>query len=235
MVEGLKYARAAARLVLPASARRYLLHLHREYVFRRALSRFRRLPDFDHPSRDIISSLVYGWDNESWSAQHEFLAAVLRHCDSADGPILECGSGLSTVLLGLVAQRRGNTVWSLEHEPFWAERVAAALDRHGVTSVRLCRCDLRSYGAYTWYAPPLERMPSGFGLVVCDGPPGDTPGGRYGMLPIMKTRLARRCVILLDDVQRPAEREVAERWAQELQAPYRVVGREKPFAVIEVN
>lgn len=91
---------------------------------------------------------------------------------------------------------------------------------------------LASYGDYTWYVPPLEQMPSGFGLVICDGPPGDTLGGRYGMLPVMKTRLARHCVILLDDVQRPAEREVAERWARELGTTYRSVGMEKPFAVL---
>lgn len=75
-------------------------------------------------------------------------------------------------------------------------------------------------------------MPNRFGLVVCYGPPGDTPGGRYGMLPVMRARLDRRCVILLDDVQRPAEREVAGRWAQELNAAYRVDGCEKLFAVI---
>lgn len=63
---------------------------------------------------------------------------MLRYCDSADGPILEWGSGLSTVLLGLAAQRQGNTVWSLEHDPLWAGRVASTLDRYGVTSVRLC-------------------------------------------------------------------------------------------------
>lgn len=118
MFEGLKYAQAAARRVLPASARRYLRHLHREFIFRQALARFRRLRDFNDPPRDIMASLVYGWGNESWSAQYEFLAAMLRYCDGAEGPILECGSGLSTVLLGLVAQRRGQIVWSLEHEPF---------------------------------------------------------------------------------------------------------------------
>ena len=51
----------------------------------------------------------------------------------------------------------------------------------------------------------------------------------------MKTRLARRCVILLDDMQRPAEREVAERWARELGGTYRTAGHEKPFAVIEIT
>jgi hypothetical protein len=148
MVEGLEWARTIARMILPATARGCLRHLHREVVFRRALYRFRRLRDFNDPSRDIIAHLIYGWGNESWSAQGEFLAAMLRYCDSADGPVLECGSGLSTVLLGLAAQRRGNTVWSLEYEPLWIKRVAGALGRYGITSVRLCQCELRSYGTY---------------------------------------------------------------------------------------
>jgi hypothetical protein len=130
---------------------------------------------------------------------HEYASAFLQRAWTAKGPILECGSGLSTILLGLVADRTGNEVWSLEHSTFWAERVRSTLKRHNLQCVRLCQSELRNCGAYLWYDPPKDTMPKDFSLVVCDGPPGNTLGGRYGMLPIMLTlkawlyRIARRC------------------------------------------
>ncbi len=90
-----------------------------------------------------------------------------------------------------VAQRSGNRVWSLEHNPLWLEKVHKTLARHSIDSVTLCLADIVSYGAYSWYAPALEQLPRDFALVVCDGPPGTTPGGRYGLLPIMRSHCRR--------------------------------------------
>ena len=115
--------------------------------------------------------------------QHEYASVVLRHSQATDGPILECGSGLSTILLGLVAQRNGNKVWALEHNAFFAEKVRSTLKSYGIKSVELYETDLRDYGPYCWYDPPKGKMPKNFSLVVCDGPPYSTPGGRYGMVP----------------------------------------------------
>jgi hypothetical protein len=78
---------------------------------------------------------------------------------------------------------------------------------------------LKSYAGYSWYDPPLSRWSRNFSLVVCDGPPADTPGGRYGLAPIMREHLAPGCVILLDDAEREPEREIAQRWSAELDAP----------------
>jgi hypothetical protein len=45
---------------------------------------------------------------------------------------------------------------------------------------------------------------------VCDGPKGTTRGGRYGLAPVMKDRLAPGCIVLLDDTSREAERAIIE-------------------------
>jgi len=92
---------------------------------------------------------------------------------------------------------------------------------------------LRDYGDFDWYdVDPLE-LPT-FSLVICDGPQGSTRGGRLGLLPVLRERLAPGCSILLDDAARPSEREVLRRW--KLQAPlrYDLRGEEKPFAAIEL-
>jgi hypothetical protein len=186
--------------------------------------------------RTLLSELIYAWGYEGGSAKYEFASAFIRYARAADGPILECGSGLSTILLGLVAQKNSNKVWSLEHSPFWAKRVRSTLKRYNIESVELCEANLRDYGPFWWYDPPKDRMPKDFSVVVCDGPPDDpgnkTPGGRYGMLPIMKSHLAPGCIVLLDDAGRAREQEILARWAEELGASYSIEGVEKPFGIV---
>ena len=207
--------------------------LHRKYVFRREMRRLCNLPSTSHLPATVLSRLIYGWGN-SWSVSYEYTRAFLKHARTANGPILECGSGLSTILLGVVAQRNGTKVWSLEHDPFWAAKIRSTLKRYNIKSVELYEINLRDYGSYWWYDPPKGEMPRQFSLVVCDGPPGKTPGGRYGMLPTMKTHLKPGCVVLLDDAQRAAEKENIARWAEELDTSYRIEGITSPFGILEV-
>ena len=70
----------------------------------------------------------------------------------AGGPILECGSGLTTLLVGVVAQRTGNSVWSLEHLSQWAERVQDDLDKYRIDAVNFYATPLNDYGEYDWYS-----------------------------------------------------------------------------------
>ena len=78
--------------------------------------------------------------------------------------------------------------------------------------MHLCLAPLRSYGEYQWYTPPRDAMPGRFSLVICEGPPGHTPGGRYGLLPVMHDRLAPGTVILLDDAARESEAQMLLKW-----------------------
>jgi hypothetical protein len=204
---------------------------YQQFIFWRAMRRFlREVPDKTRFEPDLLAELVYGWGN-SWSAQHEYLEAALKHVRETDGPILECGSGLSTILMAAVAQTRGLHIWSLEHEPRWAERVQRYLGKYRFTSVTMCIAPLRSYGDFDWYAlPSLQAIPGRISLVICDGPPGSTTrGGRYGLVPVMLEKLRPDCTILLDDGARQDELTIAARWAQTLHGRREVVGKEKPF------
>jgi hypothetical protein len=58
-------------------------------------------------------------------------------------------------------------------------------------------------------------MPKQFSLVICDGPPGSTKGGRYGLLPVMGDRLPPGSTILLDDAGRADEAKLIKRWESE--------------------
>src|SRR5262249_48331314 len=93
---------------------------------------------------------------------------------------------------------------------------------------------LRDYGEFSWYDPSFENMPDRFSLVICDGPPGTTKGGRYGLGAVMKHTFSPGCVILLDDTGRQQEFETARRWEVELNAPIEEIGTEKPYIKMTV-
>ena len=51
-------------------------------------------------------------------------------------------------MLGPVAQRNGNKVWSLENDSFWAKKVRSTLKRYHIKSVKLLEVGIRDYGPY---------------------------------------------------------------------------------------
>ena len=180
-------------------------------------------------SDSVLSDLFYGWNNESWSGEPELLRACVQQAVEGEGDILECGSGLSTVILGAVAQHLGKRLWTLEHLPEWAERVEGQLKQFGIDSVRVCVAPLKDYGPYDWYAPPPTVLSMRFGFVVCDGPPSNTRGARYGLVPVMRSSFIDGCVILLDDAARESEQAIVMRWAEEHPFLFTLVGAHRPF------
>jgi predicted O-methyltransferase YrrM len=196
----------------------------RERIFRRALREISSLAPGELPSRRDMQQLWYGWGNENYSGHPEYLEEVIRRCATVSDPVLECGSGLTTIVMGLFAGRRGIQVWTLEHDPEWYEHIAAALRRFRIEGVELVFAPLRDYGDYSWYDVPMERMPERFGMIVCDGPPQrTTPGDRYGLLPVMREHLGPGSVILLDDVLPHGRDPILSRWLQETRAVYQMV------------
>ncbi len=191
----------------------------KEAVMRRqlraAIKSIRNLPDGEVPSRNLLSQLISGWGNDGYAANLDYLEEVAKRSLESKGPILECGSGASTILLGILAAQRQLPVWSLEHSSEWRILVSETLKSNGISGVRLCSSPLVEYKEFVWYDPPLAEMPEEFSLVICDGPPGSTKGGRYGLLPVMVERLPVGSTILLDDAGRSDEAEIIRRWESE--------------------
>ena len=113
--------------------------------------------------------------------------------------------------------------------PEWATKVKKHLKHYKIDNVIICEAQLRDYDSFEWYDPPLEKLPSSFSLVIYDGPPGGTNGGRYGLASILRNRLKPHSIILLDDAGREQERAIADRWAAEIGASFEILGRTKPW------
>ena len=222
-----------AKGAAPTTIRRYLRQRHREYIFERAVRRFATDPAAAmQSSSSVLDDLIYGWGNEGWSGQREYLEGCIEYALRARGPFLECGSGLTTIVAGLVALKSGYVMWTLEHDFEWGTLVRRHLDYYGIASVRLSIKPLKNVGECDWYDPPFATMPEEFVMVICDGPPSTTRGGRYGLVPVMKDRLASNCVILLDDAVRGGEQTVAKLWAAEMSSDCEIRGTIQPYFVL---
>jgi predicted O-methyltransferase YrrM len=187
----------------------------RQLSFRRYMNQAVRNPSvLDEPA--FLADIRAAWGNEGYSADVSFLAEAIRRVRGlAAGAVLECGSGISTVLMGLsIPDRATCEIVVFENDVRWFERVTSVTRQYRFANVHLVHTPLQSYGDYMWYAPPTQRMPR-FHLVVCDGPTEATPGGRYGLLPVMAPHLVKDAVILLDDVDTKIGRDVLARWENE--------------------
>jgi len=209
-------------------------HTFHSVQLRQGLSALERtLQAGRQPKVGLLERLVHGWGNEAWGASSLFLGAMLEWLPRTSDSIVECGSGLSTLLLAAAALLVDRPVHSLEHEEKWATLVMRRLPERWKTAVSVRTTPLRSYGEFDWYAfdPAILSVPIGF--VVCDGPPASTRGGRYGLAPILGNRFEPGCIIMLDDTQRREERAIVNRWCRELGAA--VVQEGGTFTVLRVG
>jgi hypothetical protein len=183
------------------------------------------------PSSIAFKVLRAGWSNEGWSGDVAFLRAAWDRATRAHR-ILECGSGLSTLVLSIAGRRTGTEIWSLEHVEEWQSTINRALSRYALRG-RVLYTPLTSYGEFDWYALP-PGLPARFDLVVCDGPPEHTRGGRYGLVPACRDRL-RGATILLDDADRAGEQRAMDAWVRESGARCHLVSAEGgTYAVLEL-
>jgi Methyltransferase domain len=228
------FLREAYYKSVPPQIRSFLKGVRRDEVFHWAMEEYLKDPGAcAYPGNPVLIDLIYGWGNEAWSARDEYLAGCIEHALTSRGPILECGTGLSTLLLGVVAKRQGQSHWALEHKPEWAAKVQSYLNKYKLDSIIHAK-PLKNYGDFCWYDAPLDKLPDSFFLVVCDGPPRRTKGGRYGLVPIMREWLKSGCVILLDDAGRQDELKIAKRWGAELGTSFNIQGTLKPYIKIAV-
>jgi len=142
----------------------------REWRIRDVVRELRRT----EPSRATILPLVVrlrdAWGNTGWSADLGFLEAVVVEGLESSGPFLECGAGLSTVILGVIAERKGAVVWSLEQDERWSLAMRARLVALGLGNVHIVYAPLEIKDGAAWYAFDDSSMPRAFPTIFCDGP-----------------------------------------------------------------
>lgn len=178
----------------------------------RACSRIEDRSCRQPPSGLDILQLATAWGNLGYAAGLSYLRQVGGHAAASSGVILECGSGATTLLVGALTRQANRRFIVLEHDRTWYEFLRRNLDYLEYSHVTLLHAPLIDYQGYHWYQIPRDLMMEKISLVICDGPPGSNPGGRYGLLPTMMEHLADECVILMDDTHRRAEQHIIAAW-----------------------
>lgn len=200
--------------IIPFSLRKYLLSIHQQYVFKRAVNELKLMIDRNVIDKKLLERLIYGWGNQGYSAQTDYLETCIEYAYKTNKAILECGTGLSTIVVGMIAQKKGVELFSFEHHKEWGTKVSKAIQKIGLKSVSININPLKDYGLYCWYDIHTANIPSDIGLVICDGPPAQTKGGRFGLVPQIDSLFVPGAVILMDDTARDAERIVMEKWKE---------------------
>lgn len=162
-----------------------------------------------------------------------YLHHIAQKASQTEGDVLECGSGLSSLLLAATAGRRGMAVHTFEHDPETCRKLQQLLERYRLRNLILHHTPIRSYGGFDWYQLPEAPISRNFHLVICDGPARHlTDSGRYGLFPVMRNRLHPNCRVMMDDSNRSIDQHVIRRWRTEHSIRVESFGRFLQFAEI---
>jgi predicted O-methyltransferase YrrM len=197
---------------IPNTIRKRLLKLFQSIMWTIYFRKYIKIINQDKiPDKGIIQNLIFGWGNQSFSAKLDYINSMIKYARINHKLIFECGSGLSTLLLGVIAQKRNIKMVSFEHLPEWADKVKKELHKYKITSNEIYIQPLKNYGNFEWYETSNTNTGE-IGLCICDAPPGNTFGGRKGFLYLMKDKVKTGTVILVDDTIRKAEQEMIKEW-----------------------
>ena len=72
---------------------------------RGVVDQIRRVPAGEAMSPVLLTRLIFAWGNFGYSASIRYLQQVERLFRISQGAVLECGSGASTLLLALLAEK----------------------------------------------------------------------------------------------------------------------------------
>ena len=152
---------------------------------RRGLAAFRAGTETIDDAMDLFDA----WNNP-YAATPLLLMGLGMTARAVQGPILECGGGLSSLVLA--ASAPGREVHVLEDSDVFAGRVKAEADHYGLTNI-VIHCRPLKDG---WYdTSTLPDLP--WGLVLVDGPRRTTGSRADAPDRIDLTR----SVVIADDVQ----------------------------------
>jgi predicted O-methyltransferase YrrM len=154
-----------------------------------------------------------------WSASPDFLKLIVEHClQQKPQAIVECGSGVSTLMLAACCRiNGGGNVVSLENDLNCAKASQAELERYQLQDyARIIHAPLERHCIdnknYQWYS--TQNLPQqSYDMLIIDGPPGKIQSdSRYPALPVLQHHLRKGSWIFLDDAARPGERSAVAMW-----------------------
>lgn len=219
--------------IIPVSIRKFLLKKHQNFLWPKLLNEYKHVINNNKkPSKELIKKLVYAWGNQGFSAQINYLETCIEKVSNSKNLIFECGSGLSTILLGIIANKQNRRMISFEHIDYWAIKIQKELQKNNLDNIVYNR-KLKDYGDFEWYSVDDIEIET-IGCCIGDALPAQTKGGRRGFLNLFKNNLRKGSIILIDDTIREDEQKMINEWNKIISMEVEFRGSFDPHAILMI-
>ncbi|MEZ5557580.1 MAG: class I SAM-dependent methyltransferase [Pseudomonadales bacterium] len=161
----------------------------------------------------LVTELYAHWGDPLDEPGEGFLRSCLAELKLADGPVLQCGAGVLTLLLGAICGRDAKRhLWCFEQDPQWSNVMRSWLTQYEIANAHVITAPARMYPTFVWYAMDLNRVPKGLRLLLCEGSRA-TPRGAVGALEMLTDHLAPNCTVLARRVTSKDDLAYLKDWA----------------------
>jgi hypothetical protein len=143
--------------------------------------------------------------------------------------IIEFGGGISTIIISrfIKVNKLNTKILSIDNNESWQNVIFNEAEKYDCCDnlsqvccqiVKHKNKELKVYDNDFWYdyikvKEEIDKLENKIDLVIVDGPSTSTSKFvRYSALPVIKEKLSHSASIFLDDIKRPAEKEILEKW-----------------------
>lgn len=224
------------QLTLPASTYKGFRALRAQAAL------FERVRGFDRSMRKLlgaadeppplaaVAELYAHWGDPPTQGTENFLRSCLAEAGRAEGPIVQCGASLLTLVLGGLCDNGEKTrqLWCLEHDSHWANVMRSWITQYRIGSAHVITSRARMFDGYVWYGVDTQRLAKGISLILCEGA-RTTPQGIIGALNRLDGRLGTEFTVLARGVSRGDDLRELKTWAELQRASCVVVDRQEGF------
>jgi hypothetical protein len=177
------------------------------------------------------------WGDTLPASRVPYIRTSIAEAARCAGPILQCGSSLSSILIGILchqAQAPGKHLWILEHDPHWGGLIRSWLEQYEISKAHVISAPVEQFDGFVWYVLDASRLPKNFALVLCDASAA-LPSSARGVVERVSKHLDHRCVILARNAKRPRDLKVLADWAKSRKAPFLIQDAAEPFVKIALR
>ena len=197
--------------------------LFRHYQFDATVRRMLESKD-DATILRLLPELYALWGTPLSPSTQSFLQSCIAHTKTCSGHVLQCGSSLDTLVLGIVCARQTDKPTHQQR----ANLIRTRLTDYGITSVHVIVARPQMFADHVWYKVDASQLPKNFSLAVCEGG-HSTPRGAVGLIAKMQDQLNDDSVILAQHVREAKDHEFLTQWAIERNSKCVLVDRTEGF------
>lgn len=169
----------------------------------------------------------------SWAASPDLLLTIADLVRTRKPRlVVELGSGVSTLIVAKAGARK---IVSIDNSAEFADKTREILKAHKVRGVDIRVAPLKAHASgVQWYDTAKLKDLKKIDLLIIDGPPGSkNVDARKPALQELLYKLSPNAVVVIDDVNRIGERQMAEAFAKALpRHTLTILNHEKGTAVI---